>query len=82
MVVLLGLRMGILIILSLFLCKDMEEKDRMKEEDLKQLFDLLDRDEDDYLEFSDILAFVFLIEIELSDEEKRIRSFHFYNRFG
>ena len=50
----------------------MLEGDEMKEEDLKQLFDLLDRDEDDYLEFSDILAFVFSLETELSDEEKRI----------
>ena len=49
-----------------------QEGDEMKEEDLKQLFDLLDRDEDDYLEFSDILAFVFSLETELSDEEKRI----------
>ena len=64
------------------LSKEMEEKDRIKEEDLKKLFDLLDRDEDDYLEFSDILAFVFSMEIELSDEEKRIRSFRFYDRFG
>ena len=47
------------------LCKDMEEKDRLKEEDLKQLFDLLDRDEDDYLEFSDILTLVFSMDIEL-----------------
>jgi hypothetical protein len=60
----------------------MEEEDKMKEEDLKQLFDLLDRDEDDYLEFSDILAFVFSMEMKLSDEEKRIRSFRFYDRFG
>ena len=60
----------------------MEKEDKMKEEDHKQLFDLLDIDEDDYLEFSDILAFVFSMEIELSDEEKRIRSFRFYDRFG
>ena len=32
------------------------EEAKMKEEDLKKLFDLLDRDEDDYLEFSDVLA--------------------------
>ena len=59
----------------------MKEGDEMKEEDLKQLFDLLDRDEDGYLEFSDILAFVFSMENELSDEDKRIRSFRFYDRF-
>ena len=57
-----------------------DEEAKMKEEDLKQLFDLLDRDEDDYLEFSDVLAFIFSMETELSDEEKRIRSFRFYDR--
>ena len=52
----------------------------MNEEELQQLFDLLDRDEDDYLEFSDVLAFIFSTALELSDEEKRIRSFRFYDR--
>ena len=59
-----------------------DEEAKMKEEDLKKLFDLLDRDEDDYLEFSDVLAFIFSMETELSDEEKRIRSFRFYDRYA
>ena len=50
----------------------MEEEDEMKEEDIKQLFDLLDRDEDDYLEFSDILAFVFSMEIAVQPLPKII----------
>ena len=64
------------------LVQGMDEETKMKEEDLKQLFDLLDRDEDDYLEFSDVLAFIFSMETELSDEEKRIRSFRFYDRYA
>ena len=58
----------------------MSEENKMAEDDLKQLFDLLDRDEDNFLEFSDVLAFIFSMSTELSDEEKRIRSFRFYDR--
>jgi len=64
------------------LVQGMDEEHEMKEDDLKQLFDLLDRDEDNYLEFSDVLAFIFSMNTELSDEEKRIRSFRFYDRKG
>ena len=58
----------------------MSEENKMGEDDLKQLFDLLDRDEDNFLEFSDVLAFIFSMSTQLSDEEKRIRSFRFYDR--
>ena len=62
------------------LVQGMSEENKMAEDDLKQLFDLLDRDEDNFLEFSDVLAFIFSMSTELSDEEKRIRSFRFYDR--
>jgi len=64
------------------LVQGMSEENKMGEDDLKQLFDLLDRDEDNFLEFSDVLAFIFSMSTELSDEEKRIRSFRFYDRKG
>ena len=47
---------------------------------VEQLFRLLDRDEDDYVEFSDILVFLYSIKPELDGEEKRLRSFRFYDR--
>ena len=62
------------------LVQGMSEENKMGEDDLKQLFDLLDRDEDNFLEFSDVLAFIFSMSTQLSDEEKRIRSFRFYDR--
>ena len=54
----------------------------MSDEDLTQLFDLLDRDEDRFIEFSDILAFLFSMNTDLSEEERRLRSFRFYDRFN
>lgn len=64
---------------------DPEERTAIEESEdpeMQQLFDLLDRDEDDFLEFSDLLAFIFSLSPELSAEEKRLRSFRFYDRAG
>ena len=47
---------------------------------MEPLFRLLDRDADDYVEFSDILVFLYSIEPELAEEDKRLRSFRFYDR--
>ena len=47
---------------------------------MEQLFRLLDRDEDDYVEFEDILVFLYSVNPQLSGEEKRLRSFRFYDR--
>ena len=47
---------------------------------VKQLFRLLDRDEDDYVEFEDILVFLYSVTPQLSGEDKRLRSFRFYDR--
>ena len=44
------------------------------------MFRLLDRDEDDYVEFEDILVFLYSVNPQLSGEEKRLRSFRFYDR--
>ena len=44
------------------------------------MFRLLDRDEDDYVEFEDILVFLYTVSPQLSGEEKRLRSFRFYDR--
>ena len=46
----------------------------------KKLFALLDRDEDDLIEFDDILVFIYSMEVDMAAEEKRIRSFRFYDR--
>ena len=47
---------------------------------VEQLFRLLDRDEDDYVEFEDILVFIYSVSPQLSGEDKRLRSFRFYDR--
>ena len=41
---------------------------------------MLDRDEDDLIEFDDILVFIYSMEVDMAAEEKRIRSFRFYDR--
>ena len=46
----------------------------------KKLFALLDRDEDDLIEFDDILVFIYSMKVDMAAEEKRIRSFRFYDR--
>ena len=46
----------------------------------QQLFSLLDRDEDGFIEFRAILVFLFSTEAGLSSEEARLRSFRFYDR--
>ena len=46
----------------------------------RKLFALLDRDEDDLIEFDDILVFIYSMEVDMAAEEKRIRSFRFYDR--
>jgi len=58
------------------------EKEEDEDPEMQQLFNLLDRDEDNFLEFSDLLAFIFSLSPELSDAEKRLRSFRFYDRAG
>ena len=47
---------------------------------VEQLFRLLDRDEDNYVEFEDILVFLYSVSPQLSGEDKRLRSFRFYDR--
>ena len=46
----------------------------------QQLFSLLDRDEDGFIDFRAILVFLFSTEASLSPEEARLRSFRFYDR--
>ena len=46
----------------------------------QQLFSLLDRDEDGFIDFRAILVFLFSTEVSLSPEEARLRSFRFYDR--
>ena len=46
----------------------------------RKLFALLDRDEDDLIEFDDILVFIYSMKVDMAAEEKRIRSFRFYDR--
>ena len=48
----------------------------------KKLFELLDRDDDNRLEFDDTMLFLFSMEDELDMEQKLRRSFHFYDRKG
>ena len=49
---------------------------------VENMFDIiiLNRDEDDYVEFSDILVFIYSVQPQLGGEEKRLRSFRFYDR--
>ena len=46
----------------------------------QQLFSLLDRDENGFIDFRDILVFLFSTEVSLSLEDARLRSFRFYDR--
>ena len=46
----------------------------------QQLFSLLDRDEDGFIDFRAILVFLFSTEVSLSPEDARLRSFRFYDR--
>ena len=46
----------------------------------QQLFSLLDRDENGFIDFRDILVFLFSTEVSLSPEDARLRSFRFYDR--
>ena len=46
----------------------------------QQLFCLLDRDEDGFIDFRDVLVFLFSTEVSLGPEDKRLRSFRFYDR--
>ena len=46
----------------------------------QQLFSLLDRDENGFIDFRDILVFLFSTKVSLSPEEARLRSFRFYDR--
>jgi len=62
--------------------EDDDSEENNEDPEMRQLFNLLDRDEDDFLEFSDLLAFIFSLSPELSAEEKRLRSFRFYDRAG
>merc|ERR1712131_221356 len=48
--------------------------------DSNKLFCLLDRDDDKIIEFDDVLVFLYSTDLELSEEDKRIRSFRFYDR--
>ena len=41
--------------------KTNEEEGQLESEEMVQLFSLLDRDEDGFLEFSDLLAFIFCL---------------------
>ena len=50
-------------------------------ESVKQLFALLDRDEDGDIEFDDVLVFIFSTTVDMTPEDKRIRSFRFYDRY-
>ena len=53
----------------------------MDDESVKQLFALLDRDEDGDIEFDDVLVFIFSTTVDMTPEVKRIRSFRFYDRY-
>ena len=53
----------------------------MDDESVKQLFALLDRDEDGDIEFDDVLVFIFSTTVDMNPEVKRIRSFRFYDRY-
>ncbi|TRY76436.1 hypothetical protein TCAL_00057 [Tigriopus californicus] len=46
----------------------------------KKMFELLDRDDDQDLEFVDTMIFLFSMDQELTQEQKLRRSFHFYDR--
>ena len=60
-----------------FLCLDTEEAKK----DAETCFKLLDKDEDQDIEFPEALLFLYSTAKELTDEQKLKRSFRFYDRF-
>lgn len=59
---------------------DLDETNEKLLKDAKTIFNLLDRGDDERIEFVDLMHFVFSLDEELDKEQKLRRSYHLYDR--